>query len=104
MSKRDQDATSNEGSPTAKARPCLVLRVTRGVTKSLHEVCDLWLIQGIPMKEKKWKLPLEAFGDSLQDQKSGTLKRVDKRLLRWPLETAGGRSNFKHTVMQGDLC
>ena len=51
------------------------------------------------MKEKKWKYPLETVGDSLQDQKSGTFKRVDKRMLQWPLETVGGRSNSKHTVM-----
>ena len=30
-------------------------RATRRVRKSLHEVLDLWSIQGIPMKEKKSK-------------------------------------------------
>ena len=74
--------------------------VTRGVRKSLHDVWGIWSIWGIPMKEKTWKQPLETVGDSLQDQKSGTLKRVDKRMLQWPLETAGGRSNSKHTVMR----
>ena len=65
------------------------------------------------MREKKLKYPVEKVCESLQDQKSGTLKRVEKRMLQWPLGTAGGRSNSRYTVMresiptsiaQGDLC
>ena len=80
MSKRGQKTTSNEGSPMAKARPCLVARDPRSEeisSRSLGFLVNL----GIPMKEKKSKQQLEAVGDSLQDQKSDTLKRIDKRML-----------------------
>ena len=52
MSKRGQEATSNQGSRMAKARPCLV---ARDPFKLLHKVWGIWSIRGILMKEKKWK-------------------------------------------------
>ena len=65
------------------------------------------------MNDKKWKWPLETVGDPLQDQKAEILKRVDKRMLQWPLEIDGVRSKSKNKVMreniltsiaQGSLC
>ena len=46
------------------------------------------------MKEKKWKEQLETACDPLQDQKSDILKRVDKRMPQWALETSGGSEKF----------
>ena len=43
MSKKGQKTTSNEGSPTAKAKPCLVLREQRGeeiTTRSLGSLVN----------------------------------------------------------------
>ena len=54
MSKRGQDATSNEGSPMAKTRPCLVARDSRSEEISSRSLRSL-VNPGIPMKEKKQK-------------------------------------------------
>ena len=53
MSKRGQNTTSNDGSPTAKARPLIWSCTVRAMRKSLHEVWDLWSIWGMTMKEKE---------------------------------------------------
>ena len=56
MSKRGQKTTSNQGSPMAKARPCLVARDPRSEEINLFaKFWDLWLFPRIPMKEKKSK-------------------------------------------------
>ena len=80
-SKRSQETTSNEGSPTAKAKPCLVVH-DRGVRKSLHEFWDLWSIRGMPMKEKKSKEHPRNWCYPTQIRKSDILQRVDKRTFR----------------------
>ena len=41
MSKRGQDATSDEGSPMAKARPCLVARDSRSAEISSRSLRSL---------------------------------------------------------------
>ena len=113
MLKRGHEATSNEGSPMAKARPCLVARDPRS-----EEISSQSLVYLVNPENKNERKEVEiAAGISWRfasrSEKSDTLKRVDKRMLQWPLEAAGGRSNSKHTVMreniltsiaQGNLC
>ena len=74
MSKRGQEAISNEGSPMAKPRPGIPVNVRH-----------INLVMRSPRSEEGansiWKL-----GDPLHDQKSDFLKRIDKRMLQWPLE------------------
>ena len=81
-----------EGPPMANARPCLVACDPR-VSKSLQ-------IRGIPMKGKKWKELLETVGDSLQDQKSDNLKRVDRGMLQVLSETVGARRNSESKLIR----
>ena len=55
------------------------------------------------MNKMKWKKPLETGGDPLQDHNSDVLKRVDKRMPQWPLETVGVRSNSENKVMRDNI-
>ena len=55
MTKTGQKTTSNDGSPTAKATPCLVLGEQKNEDTSSRSLGSLWSIRWIPMKEEKWK-------------------------------------------------
>ena len=78
MSKRGQKTPSNEGSPMAKARPCLVARDPRSEQIPSQSLGSL-VNPGIPMNEKK---SMETACDPLQNQKSDTLKIGDKRMFQ----------------------
>ena len=72
MSKRGQKTTSNEGSPTAKAKPCLVLRKRE---QRSEETSSRSL--------GSWVNPEYADeSNPAQIQKSDILKRVDKRMFQ----------------------
>ena len=77
--KRGQKTTSNEGSPMAKVRPCLVARDPRSEEISSQSLGSP-VNPGLPGKEKKSKQLPGNWCDPTQDQNSDILKRVDKRM------------------------
>ena len=68
LSKRGQKTTSNEGSPTAKAKPCLVAREQRSEEISSRSLGSLVIPENADES------------NPTQIQKSDILKRVDKRM------------------------
>ena len=106
MCKRGQKTASNEGSPTAKAKPCLVLREQRSEEISSRSLGSLFN----PMKEKKSYKHPGTWCYPTQIQKSGILKQIDKRMFRnkpgnwcWKIETKQKvmRENFLTPQAQG---
>ena len=99
MSKRGLQTISNAGSPMAKARPCLVAWP--------EEWGHLFTKFGISGQsgEYRWK---KRSRNSRWKQLAIRFK-IRNRVLssestfQWPLETAGGRINSKHTVMRENI-
>ena len=122
MSKGGQEATSNGGSPMAKPRPPIRAKarpinpVMRSPSREEDSSQSLGYLVNQENADERKEVEialLETVGDPLQDQKSDILKRVDKRMLQWPLEPVGVRSNSENKVMreniltpiaQGSLC